>query len=79
MRACPRGEMVRWQEPAPQHTSEEVEAWLAGPPRRTLVAFPKYTPEENPQEPTGKDLQEEVSHQHWHETFEALQPAIAGY
>ena len=79
LRACPRGEIVRWQDQAPHHTSEAVEEWLAGHPRRTIVAFPNYTPEANPKEQTWKDLQEEVSHQHWHETFEALQHAIDGY
>ena len=79
LRACPRGEIVLWQDQAPHHTSEEVEEWLAAPPRLTIVDFPKYTPEENPKEQTWKDLKEEVSHHHWHETFEDLQHAIDGY
>ena len=79
LRACPRGEIVIWQDQAPHHTSEEVEDWLAQHPRLTIVDFPKYTPEENPKEQTWKDLKEEVSHHHWHETFEDLQQAVDGY
>jgi transposase len=76
---CPRGEVVIWQDQAPHHTSEEVEDWLALHPRLRLVDFPKYTPEENPKEQTWKDLKEEVSHHHWHETMDDLSHAIDGY
>ncbi len=79
LRACPRGEIVLWQDQAPHHTSEEVADLLADHPRLTIVDFPKYTPEENPKEQTWKDLKEEVSHHHWHETLEDLQQAIDGY
>ena len=79
LQACPRGEIVMWQDQAPHQRSEEVEEWLADHPRFTIVDFPKYTPEENPKEQTWKDLKEEVSHHHWHETFEALQQAVDGY
>ena len=76
---CPRGEIVIWQDQAPHHTSEEVEDWLALHPRIRIVNFPKYTPEENPKEQTWKDLKEEVSHHHWHETAEDLRKAVDGY
>lgn len=76
---CPRGEIVIWQDQAPHHTSEEVEDWLGQHPRLKIVDFPKYTPEENPKEQTWKDLKEEVSHHHWHESIEDLQKAVDGY
>jgi len=79
LQACPRGEIVIWQDQAPHHTSEEVEDWLAQHPRLKIVDFPKYTPEENPKEQTWKDLKEEVSHHHWHESIEDLQQAVNGY
>ncbi|NOT57660.1 MAG: hypothetical protein HOP18_23900 [Deltaproteobacteria bacterium] len=76
---CPQGQILLWQDQAPHHTSEEVEDWLATQPRITVIAFPKYTPEENPKEATWKDLKEEVSHHHWHETMTELRTAIDGY
>jgi len=76
---CPQGQLLVWQDQAPHHTSEEVEEWLATQPRVTVIAFPKYTPEENPKEATWKDLKEEVSHHHWHETMTDLRTAIDGY
>lgn len=79
LQACPRGEIVIWQDQAPHHTSEDVEDWVAQHPRLTIVDFPKYTPEENPKEQTWKDLKEEVSHHHWHETIEDLQQAVDSY
>jgi len=79
LRACRRGEIVIWQDQAPHHTSEEVEDWLVQHPRLKIVDFPKYTPEENPKEQTWKDLKEEVSHHHWHESIEDLQQAVDGY
>jgi len=77
--ACPQGQILLWQDQAPHHTSEEVEDWLATQPRIAVLAFPKYTPEENPKEATWKDLKEEVSHHHWHETMADLRTAIDGY
>jgi transposase len=79
LEACPQGQMLLWQDQAPHHTSEEVEEWLATPPRLEVSAFPKYTPEENPKEATWKDLKEEVSHHRWHETRADLRTAIDGY
>jgi transposase len=77
--ACPKGQIVLWQDQAPHHTSEEVEDWLAAHPRIEVIAFPKYTPEENPKEQTWKALKEEVSHHHWHETLADLQAAVNTY
>ena len=76
---CPQGQILLWQDQAPHHTSEEVEEWLATQPRIEVIAFPKYTPEENPKEATWKDLKEEVSHHHWHETMAELRTAIDDY
>jgi transposase len=76
---CPQGQLLLWQDQAPHHTSEEVEEWLATQPRIKVIAFPKYTPEENPKEATWKDLKEEVSHHHWHETLADLRTAIDDY
>jgi transposase len=76
---CPQGQILLWQDQAPHHTSEEVEDWLAAHPRIAVIEFPKYTPEENPKEATWKDLKEEVSHHHWHETMAELREAINGY
>jgi len=76
---CPQGQILLWQDQAPHHTSEEVEDWLAAHQRIAVIAFPKYTPEENPKEATWKDLKEEVSHHHWHETIADLRTAIDGY
>jgi len=76
---CPHGQLLLWQDQAPHHTSEEVEEWLETQPRIEVIAFPKYTPEENPKEATWKDLKEEVSHHHWHETLAELRTAIDGY
>jgi transposase len=76
---CPQGQILLWQDQAPHHTSEEVEDWVATQPRITVIAFPKYTPEENPKEATWKDLKEEVSHHHWHETMTELRTAIDDY
>jgi transposase len=76
---CPHGQLLLWQDQAPHHTSEEVEEWLETQPRIEVIAFPKYTPEENPKEATWKDLKEEVSHHHWHETLADLRTAIDGY
>jgi transposase len=76
---CPHGQILLWQDQAPHHTSEEVEEWLDAQPRIEVIAFPKYTPEENPKEATWKDLKEEVSHHHWHETMADLRTAIDGY
>ena len=76
---CPQGQILLWQDQAPPHTSDEVEEWLETQPRIKVIAFPKYTPEENPQEATCKDLKEEVSHHHWHETIADLRTAIDGY
>ncbi len=76
---CPRGQMLLWQDQASHHTSEEVEEWLETQPRSEVIAFPKYTPEENPKEATWKDLKEEVSHHRWHETMADLRAAIDGY
>jgi transposase len=77
--ACPQGQLLLWQDQAPHHTSEEVEEWLATEPRIKVITFPKYTPEENPKEATWKDLKEEVSHNHWHETLADLRTAIDDY
>jgi transposase len=79
LEACPQGQLLLWQDQAPHHTSEEVEEGLATQPRIEVLAFPKYTPEENPKEATWKDLKEEVSHHHWHETMADLRTAIDGY
>jgi transposase len=76
---CPAGQILVWQDQAPHHTSAEVEEWLETQPRIEVIAFPKYTPEENPKEATWKDLKEEVSHHHWHETMADLRAAIDGY
>src|SRR5713101_1621617 len=76
---CPAGQILLWQDQAPHHTSEEVEDWLEAQPRIEVIAFPKYTPEENPKEATWKDLKEAVSHHHWHETMADLRTAIDGY
>jgi transposase len=76
---CPQGQILLWQDQAPHHTSEEVEEWLEAQPRIEVIAFPKYTPEENPKEATWKDLKEEVSHHRWHETMADLRTAIDGY
>ena len=78
LEACPQGQLLLWQDQAPHHTSEEVAEWLATQPRIEVLAFPKYTPEENPKEATWKDLKEEVSHPHWHETRADLRTAIDG-
>lgn len=76
---CPKGQILLWQDQASPHTSEEVEEWLATQPRIAVIEFPQYTPEENPKEATWKDLKEEVSHHHWHETMADLRTAIDGY
>jgi len=76
---CPQGQILLWQDQAPHHTSEEVEEWLEAQPRIEVIAFPKYTPEENPKEATWKDLKEEVSHHRWHETMADLRTAIDSY
>jgi transposase len=76
---CPHGQLLLWQDQAPHHTSEEVDEWLGAQRRIEVIAFPKYTPEENPKEATWKDLKEEVSHHHWHETIADLRTAIDGY
>jgi len=76
---CPKGQILLWQDQAPHHTSEEVEEWLETQPRIEVIEFPKYTPEENPKEATWKDLKDEVSHHHWHETLADLSAAIDGY
>ena len=76
---CPQGQILLWQDQAPHHTSEEVEEWLETQSRIEVIAFPKYTPEENPKEATWKDLKDEVSHHHWHETMADLRTAIDGY
>ena len=41
----------------------------------TVIAFPKYSLEENPKEDTWKDRKEEVSHHHWYETSKDLRAA----
>jgi hypothetical protein len=79
LEACPQGQLLLWQDQAPHHTSEEVEEWLATQPRIAVIAFPKYTPEENPKEATWKDLKEDVSHHRWHETMADLHTAIDNY
>lgn len=76
---CPQGQILLGQDQAPPHTSEEVEEWLETQSRIAVIAFPKYTPEENPKEATWKDLKAEVSHHHWHETLADLRTAIDGY
>lgn len=76
---CPKGQILLGQDQAPHHTSEEVEEWLETQPRIEVIEFPKYTPEENPKEATWKDLKEEVSHHHWHETMADLSAAIDSY
>ena len=76
---CPQGQILLWQDQAPHHTSEEVVEWLETQSRIAVIAFPKYTPEENPKEATWKDLKDEVSHHHWHETMADLRTAIDGY
>jgi len=76
---CPTGQILIWQDQAPHHTSEEVEDWLEAHPRIEVIEFPKYTPEENPKEATWKDLKEEVSHHHWHETMDDLRKEINEY
>jgi transposase len=76
---CPRGQLLLWQDQAPQHTSAEVEEWVETHPRIEVIEFPKYTPEENPKEATWKDLKEEVSHHRWHETMADLSTAINNY
>lgn len=73
---CPHGQSLLWQDQAPHHTSDEGEEWLTAQPRIEVIAFPKYTPEENPKEATWKDLKEEVSHHHWHERMADLRTAI---
>jgi transposase len=79
LEGCPQGQLRLWQDQAPPHPSEEVEEWLERQPRIEVIAFPKYTPEENPKEATWKDLKEAVSHHHWHETLAELRTAIDGY
>jgi transposase len=76
---CPQGQLLLWQDQAPHHTSEEVEEWVATQPRIKVITFPKYTPEENPKEATWKDLKEEVSPHHWHDTLADLRTAIDDY
>jgi len=76
---CPTGQILLGQDQAPPHTSEEGEEWLETQPRIEVIDFPTYTPEENPKEATWKDLKEEVSPHHWHETMADLRAAINGY
>jgi hypothetical protein len=45
-------------------TREEVEEGLETQSRIEGIAFPKYTPAENPKDATWKDLKEEVSPHH---------------
>jgi transposase len=76
---CPQGQILLWQDQAPHPTREEGEDWLAAHQRIAVIAFPTYTPEENPKEATWKDLKEEVSRHHWQETMADLRTAIDGY
>jgi transposase len=75
----PHGQILLWLDQAPPQTSDEVEEGLTAHPRLTVIHFPAYTPEENPQAPPWKALKEEVSHPHWHETWADLSQAIDTY
>ena len=75
----PQGQMLLWQDQAPQHTSAEGEEGVEAQSRIAVSAFPQYTPEENPKEATWKDLKDEVSHPHWPETLADLRTASDGY
>ncbi|MCA1617632.1 MAG: IS630 family transposase [Acidobacteria bacterium] len=77
--AHPEGQILLWIDGASHHTSEEVEEWLEEHPRRTVIHFPAYEPEENPKEATWKALKEEVSHHCWHETLAEMKTAINDY
>ncbi len=74
-----RGQILLWLAGAAHHTSAEVEEWLEAHPRLTVLCFPAYTPEENPQEATWKALKEEVSQHCGHETMADLRTAINAY
>jgi hypothetical protein len=76
---CPQGQLLLWQDQAPPHTSEEVEEGLATQPRIAVITFPQYPPEENPKEAPWKELKEEGSHPHWHDTLAELRTAIDDY
>jgi hypothetical protein len=73
---CLHGQILLCQD---QATSEEVEERLETQSRIEVIAFPQYTPEENPKEATWKDLKDKVSQHHWHEPPADLRTAIAGY
>ena len=76
---CPQGQILLWQDQAPHHISAEGEEWGEAQSRSEVIAFPKYTPEENPKEATWKEHKDAVSHPHGHETLADLRPAIDGY
>ncbi len=51
------------------HKSKEVRAFLTTTRQFTLVNFPPYTPELNPQEHVWKNLRQNVTHNHFEENF----------
>ncbi len=71
-----RGKIVVWLDSAPHLVHEEVEEWLERQKRIRVIRFPRYTPEENPKEPTWKRLKQEASAHRWHPTKQSLSEAI---
>jgi hypothetical protein len=72
----PQGQRLLGQDQAPHPTREEVEEGVEPQPRSAVMAFPQYTPQENPQEGTWKALKEAVSHHQWQEAMADLRAAI---
>lgn len=74
-RAYPRRQIGIFWDNAPWHKG--LGEYLKGARRITLIPFPPYSPELNPQEHIWKAARKAVSHNHTFRTFPALLTAFA--
>lgn len=78
-RAYPRKRIAIFWDGAPWHKGRLIRAYLETVQGITLILFPPYAPELNPQERVWKQARRNVSHNHGFRSFPKLQRAFQAY
>lgn len=78
-RSYPRKRIAIFWDGAPWHKGRLIRAYLGKVKCFTLIPFPPYSPELNPQERVWRQARRNVSHNHGFRTFPKLQNAFQSY
>lgn len=78
-RLYPRKRIAILWDNAPWHKGRLIRAYLGKVKCFSIIPFPPYTPELNPQEKVWRQARKNVSHNHGFRTFPRLQKAFQSY